>query len=112
MPTAAQVLGKFAAGLSYPDLPQAVVNRANDCFIDAVAVAAFGAQFTYTSIPSRICVRLKDGREYARLGESFRGMPSDPLSGEEPHRKFMLLAAGAGEAAAARLIERLEHLEA
>ena len=59
----------------------------------------------------RVIVRLKDGREFARDGETFKGMPSDPLSRAELRRKFMLLTGSMGEAAAARLFERLERIE-
>jgi len=43
MPTASQVLGTFAAGLRFENIPPAVVERAKDCIIDTVAAAAFGA---------------------------------------------------------------------
>ena len=37
MPSASQVLGKFAADLRFDDIPAAVVERAKDCIIDTVA---------------------------------------------------------------------------
>jgi len=60
---------------------------------------------------ARIVVRLKDGREFERDRNSYKGMPDDPLSAAELRRKFMLLAAGGENAAAARMFERLQNLE-
>lgn len=60
---------------------------------------------------TRVTVRLKDGREFTRDGESFKSMPDQPLSRAELRRKFMLLTADMGEAAAARLWDRLERIE-
>ena len=60
---------------------------------------------------ARLIVRLKDGREFARDGDWFKGMPDHPLTRPELRRKFMLLSAGTDDAAAARRFERLEHLE-
>ena len=60
---------------------------------------------------TRVIAKLKDGREVARDGETFKGMPSDPLSRAELRRKFMLLTADSGEAPAAALFGRLEHME-
>ena len=70
------------------------------------------AQAGRSPFGSHITVKLKDGRQFARDGESFKGMPSDPLSREQLRRKFMLLTAATDQAVAARLLERLEHLEA
>ncbi len=69
------------------------------------------AQFNQTPLPTRITVRLKDGREFTRIGETFKGMPGDPLSSEDMRRKFMLLTAGRDPASAERLLSRLENLE-
>ena len=60
---------------------------------------------------TRVSVRLKDGREVARNGDTFKGMPIDPLNRAELRRKFMLLMADSGTDAAAGLFERLENLE-
>ncbi|MGZ8228699.1 MAG: MmgE/PrpD family protein [Burkholderiales bacterium] len=60
---------------------------------------------------TRVTVRLKDGREVARDAETFKGMPSDPLSPSELKRKFMLLTADMGEAQRTALFERLERME-
>ena len=60
---------------------------------------------------TRTGVRLKNGREFARELDSFKGMPDDPFSRAELRRKFMLLTAATGDAVAARLFERLEGLE-
>ena len=61
---------------------------------------------------SHISIKLKDGRQFERDGESFKGMPSDPLSREQLRRKFMLLTTANGETASARLLEQIETLEA
>ena len=62
-------------------------------------------------IHTRVTVRLKDGREFARETETVRGMPPNLFSRADLRRRFML-SAGANEAAAAKLFERLENLEA
>jgi 2-methylcitrate dehydratase PrpD len=59
----------------------------------------------------RLIVKLKDGREVACARETFRGMPSDPLDAADVKRKFTLLTGGMGEAASAKLYERLENME-
>ena len=61
---------------------------------------------------THVTVRLKDGREFSRDGESFKGMLVDPLSRADLRRKFMLLTAHMGEAVAARHFESLDRLEA
>lgn len=58
-----------------------------------------------------ITVRLKDGREYVRDRNSYKGMPDDPLSKAELRSKFMVLTAGGENTAAARTFERLQALE-
>ena len=58
---------------------------------------------------SRVTVRLKDGREFARARDTYKGTPREPLSRAELRRKFMLLTAG--DAAAAQLFERLERID-
>jgi 2-methylcitrate dehydratase PrpD len=60
---------------------------------------------------ARVNVKLKDGREFARNGDWFKGMPDHPLTRAELRRKFMLLSAGGDDAAAQRRFERLERLE-
>lgn len=62
------------------------------------------------SFNARIIVRLKDGREFMRDSETFKGRPESPLSRAELRRKFMLSVSGNGDHAA-KLFERLEHLE-
>ena len=64
-----------------------------------------------TAKSSRVTVYLKDGRELARECETFKGTPDQPLTREELRRKFMLLTADMGEAAAARLCDRLERID-
>jgi 2-methylcitrate dehydratase PrpD len=60
---------------------------------------------------AKLTVRLKNGREFVRECDSFKGMPENPLNREELRRKFMMLTAGMGDAAAAGLFGRLEALE-
>lgn len=43
MPTAAQVLGKFASELKFSDIRPAVVERAKDRIINTVAISTFGS---------------------------------------------------------------------
>ena len=59
----------------------------------------------------RLTVRLKDGRQFVRDANSFKGMPTNPLSRADLGYKFRLQAAVLGEAGATRLFERLERLE-
>jgi 2-methylcitrate dehydratase PrpD len=63
------------------------------------------------SFNARVTVLLKDGREFVRDAETFKGKPDNPLSRYELRRKF-LLSVGGDENAAARVFERLENLEA
>ena len=60
---------------------------------------------------TRVTVKLKDGREYARACDTYKGMPANPLSRDELRRKFMLLSAAGDESAAAQLYQRLERME-
>ena len=60
---------------------------------------------------TRVTVRLINGSEYTRDCEVFKGMPANPYTRDELRAKFMLLAAGNDEAAAARIFDRLEHIE-
>jgi 2-methylcitrate dehydratase PrpD len=64
-----------------------------------------------TNKSSRVTVRLKDGREFVRACEWFKGMPDHPLNRAELRAKFMLLTSEMGEAAAAQLFGRLERIE-
>ncbi|MGE4218045.1 MAG: MmgE/PrpD family protein [Alphaproteobacteria bacterium] len=48
-PGATRDLARFAAGLSFAGLPQAVVDRIRLCILDAVACAAFGATLPWTA---------------------------------------------------------------
>ena len=59
----------------------------------------------------RVTVRLKGGGEFARDGDSLRRLPGEQVWQSGLRRKFMLLTETMGEAAAARLFERLQRLE-
>jgi 2-methylcitrate dehydratase PrpD len=50
MDTAAQILGKFAADLSFDDIPEDVIARGRDCIIDTIAAASYGAQFPWSRL--------------------------------------------------------------
>jgi 2-methylcitrate dehydratase PrpD len=63
-----------------------------------------------TNWSSTLTVKLKDGRQFKAAGESFKGMPKDPLSRSELKHKFSLLMAG--QADAGRVFDHLEKLEA
>jgi 2-methylcitrate dehydratase PrpD len=55
-----------------------------------------------TAWSARLSVRLRDGRDFQTLAQSFRGLPSDPLSEAQSRQRFLMLTAEAlGEAAAA-----------
>ncbi|MBI4189474.1 MAG: MmgE/PrpD family protein [Betaproteobacteria bacterium] len=70
MPTAAQVLAKFAAELKFEDIPPAVVRRAKDCIADTVAAAIFGSTRSW----SRMAVDY--ARRYGGAGRcSIIGIP-------------------------------------
>jgi 2-methylcitrate dehydratase PrpD len=59
----------------------------------------------------RLTVRLKDGRQFVREANAFKGMPTHPLSRADLRYKFLLQAAVMGEEGAVRLFERLDNLE-
>jgi 2-methylcitrate dehydratase PrpD len=60
---------------------------------------------------TRVTLNLKDGRELSRNGDAVSGMLVKPMSRADVRRKFMHVTDALGEAAAAQLFERLEHLE-
>lgn len=62
---------------------------------------------------ARVTIRTRDGREVSDYLGQPSGMPGNPLSEADLHRKFRRCAAigGLDEAAAARLLERLAGLE-
>jgi 2-methylcitrate dehydratase PrpD len=64
-----------------------------------------------TAWSSRMHVKLKDGRTLVAEGETFKGMPKDPLSRGELKRKFGLLMKNQGPASD-RVFDHLASLEA
>jgi 2-methylcitrate dehydratase PrpD len=60
---------------------------------------------------SRVTVKLKDGRELSRDGNTYKGMPADPLSRADLRRKFMLLCADVDAKAADNFFECWSKLE-
>ena len=72
MPTAAQVLGKFAAELKYTDIPADAVERAKDCMIDAIADCTFGAQLPWSRMVADYARRYGSGGPCTVIGSSER----------------------------------------
>jgi 2-methylcitrate dehydratase PrpD len=96
-----------------PDDPQSFLTGALDDggIRETARRLELGASPDLTARSTRVTVRLKNGRELVREGKTFKGMPSDPLSPAELRRKFLLLSADRGEAAAGALYERLRALD-
>ncbi len=61
-------LAAYAAALRYEDLPPAVVQRAKDCIIDAVATISFGAELPWSKMIIAYAQRYGSGGESAILG--------------------------------------------
>src|SRR3972149_10089665 len=68
MPTASQILGTFAAGLRFEDIPPAVVERAKDCIIDTCAAATFGAHFPWSRMVADYAGRYGSGGPCSIIG--------------------------------------------
>jgi hypothetical protein len=61
-------LAGYAAALRYEDLPPAVVQRAKDCFIDAVATISYGAELPWSRMVIAYAQRYGAGGNSAILG--------------------------------------------
>jgi 2-methylcitrate dehydratase PrpD len=61
-------LAAYAAALRYEDLPPAVVQRAKDCIIDAVATISYGAELPWSKMIIAYAQRYGSGGESAILG--------------------------------------------
>jgi 2-methylcitrate dehydratase PrpD len=59
---------------------------------------------------ARVTVRLRNGREFTREVQSFKGSPANPLSRAEVAEKFFTLTAGMGKELAQKLFQRVEKL--
>ena len=68
MPTAAQVLGRFAAELRFAQLPPAVVERAKNCIIDAMAGATYGAKLPWSRMAVGYAARYGSGGPCSVIG--------------------------------------------
>jgi 2-methylcitrate dehydratase PrpD len=62
MTTAAQTLAAFAAGLEFDALPAPVVERAQECILDTVAVAAFGSTLPWSRAVADFALRSGAGK--------------------------------------------------
>lgn len=70
MPTSAQILGKFAAQLTFADIPPAVVSRAKDNFTDTVAVMLHGSQMPWSRMVAEYARHYGSGGPCAIVGSS------------------------------------------
>jgi 2-methylcitrate dehydratase PrpD len=61
-------LAAYAAALRYEDLPPAVVQRAKDCIIDAVATISYGAELPWSKIVIAYAQRYGAGGQSTILG--------------------------------------------
>ncbi len=68
MPTAAQILGKFAAELKFEDIPPAAVERAKDCIIDVVGISTFGSTFPWSGMVADYARRYGSGGPCSLIG--------------------------------------------
>ena len=84
-PTAAQVLGRFAADLRFEDIPADVVAQARRCIIDTVAVAIHGSRFAWSANFAGYARRYGTGGPCTALG----------LPGVKLHAPYAALLNGA-----------------
>ena len=68
MSTAAEVLGRFAAGLTYDQIPPHVAERAKDCLIDTVGVCTFGARLPWSRMVASYAARYGAGGPCTVIG--------------------------------------------
>src|SRR5262245_24852337 len=68
MPTAAQVLAKFAAELKFTDIPPAVVEHAKDAIIDAMTSMAFGQRLPWSRMVADYARRYGSGGPCSLIG--------------------------------------------
>jgi 2-methylcitrate dehydratase PrpD len=68
MPTAAQTLALFAAGLDFAAIPREVAERAKDCIIDTVGVITFGLRFPWSGFVANYARRYGAGGPCSLLG--------------------------------------------
>ncbi|MBI3044562.1 MAG: MmgE/PrpD family protein [Betaproteobacteria bacterium] len=72
MPTPAQILGKFAAELTFSDIPPAVVSRAKDSITDTLAVMLFGSQMPWSRMVAEYARRYGNGGLCSIVGSAGR----------------------------------------
>ena len=85
MPTSAEILARYAAELTYADIPSNVVERARHCIIDTVAAAAFGARMPWSRIVIDYAQRYGAGGRCSIIG----------VPGARVHAPYAALANGA-----------------
>lgn len=68
MPTSAQILGKFAAELTFADIPPAAVSRAKDSITDTLAVMMFGSQMPWSRMVAEYAHRYGNGGPCSIVG--------------------------------------------
>src|SRR5437899_781877 len=78
-------LAAYAAALRYEDLPPAIVQRAKDCIIDAVATISYGAELPWSKMVVAYAQRYGGGGKSAILG----------TGGQSAHAPAAALANGA-----------------
>lgn len=68
MPTAAQVLAKFASRLTYADIPPAVVEHAKDSIIDTMTAMIFGQRLLWSRMVADYARRYGSGGPCSIIG--------------------------------------------
>jgi 2-methylcitrate dehydratase PrpD len=74
-------------------------------------VELFKGAASEVALDSRVTLKLRDGKEVSAEGNSFKGMPSNPLTRPELLEKFLKLTAHRDRAKAERLFSRLAEAE-
>jgi 2-methylcitrate dehydratase PrpD len=68
MPTAAQVLAKFAAELKFSDIPKHIVESAKDCIINTISISTFGTQMPWSRMVTDYVRKNASGGPCSLLG--------------------------------------------
>ena len=82
-------LAAYAAALRYEDIPAAVLQRAKDCIIDAVATISYGAELPWSRMVIAYAQRTGSGGKSAILGTGVASVSmADMLWSESRTVKF------------------------